>query len=210
MMSHDVHELIACDAPARIRLTSPFFTNTLSHPTSSHPFTLHSTCPAGKHSKQWPPAGQSYTTVGAKEARKCRMCPNGHYQPKPGQQKCMKCPVGQTAVVIMTAGLNCGTICDMGKFSTDDGMSWDEKSPCKSCPGGKYTSIVQSTGCQTCTCPSGKFQQNRQYCACVPCPAGKYQEWDLHTTCTACPKNKFQGKPGAEVCSDCKSGRSVP
>jgi hypothetical protein len=44
----------------------------------------------------------------------------------------------------------------------------------------------------------------------VPCPAGKYQEWDLHTTCTACPKNKFQGKPGAEVCSDCKSGRSVP
>jgi len=89
-------------------------------------------CPEGtSFATEFPCPNGTYSNED--NTKSCKICTQGLYQPKPGQQSCLGCPIGQ--------------------FLADQGVSsvnHDDTSDCQVCPSNTYNDLPGQEKCKGC------------------------------------------------------------
>ncbi|XP_047126957.1 sushi, von Willebrand factor type A, EGF and pentraxin domain-containing protein 1 isoform X1 [Hydra vulgaris] len=149
-------------------------------------------------------------------SNKCEKCPDGMFQPNPGQTKCLSCPPGSIATERDSKDFtSCKELCLPGHYSMN-GFS-----PCNQCPLGTYTNVSRSTSCVKCptgtttfqfgatsvfdcgtACLPGTYSANRVE-PCLRCPKGQYQDKYGQVKCEWCPDLKTTSSIGSVSVSSC-------
>ena len=147
------------------------------------------TCPTGRHST----SGET-----------CRTCPGGWFQPKEGQNACIKSVQNE----IQLQG-----------WSSSKTYTQNINAACKQCPTGWVTSDNQE-GCvlmcdlgqrkhpvndQCYDCAVGKFNDIRNDNTCKSCAPGMWQNQTKQPSCKTCPDGYISKSTGVE-CEQCADG----
>ena len=180
------------------------------------PTVLHSECTVA-------PAG-GWTKAGADEVS---VCEKGEYNDAPGQDACLKCPVGKFLVddetdVTLHNAANLCLDCPAGKFEREIGSSECDAcdvgtyssggaSACSICQSGKYSGENQPNDCIVCEAGKIAFSQSAE---CTECSKGKFNDEEgllasrhaQANDCEPCPVNSFSNTDGATSCTGCASG----
>ena len=109
----------------------------------------------------------------------CQLCPLGHYQPNPEQDRCLPCPPGH-------------------HYSSLGGTE------CTPCIPGTHQPQLGQVECSLC--PPGHHQTQDGQPTCELCPKGHNQTAVGQPICEICPNNHYQDEEGQLVCKPCPSG----
>ena len=102
-------------------------------------------------------------------------------------------------------GIACpaGYYCD-GKLSG----KWQKRTyDCELCPIGKYEDEEQSQKSECKSCLEGQYSSQRGQVSCVSCAVGLYSSGVGASTCVNCEKGKYGDTNGAATCKSCVPGR---
>ena len=108
----------------------------------------------------------------------CQLCPLGHYQPNPEQDRCLQCPPGH-------------------HYSSLGGTE------CTPCIPGTHQPQLGQVECSLC--PPGHHQTQDGQPTCEPCPKGHNQTAVGQIFCKICPNDHYQDEEGQLVCKPCPS-----
>eukprot|EP00105_Crassostrea_gigas_P044581 XP_019928729.1 PREDICTED: signal peptide, CUB and EGF-like domain-containing protein 1 [Crassostrea gigas] len=133
----------------------------------------------------------------------CMKCPLGYYQPKRGENDCIKCGDGQTTEQVGTDTMTgCIPICPAGEEYVSTSKTCKEcllgsykseignNKACTRCPSGYTTEFTGSISVSNCSLPDCSPGTYRSAGGCKNCTVGTYQDLVSQESCKACPPVK--------------------
>uniref|UniRef100_A0A8W8JQE5 EGF-like domain-containing protein n=3 Tax=Magallana gigas TaxID=29159 RepID=A0A8W8JQE5_MAGGI len=133
----------------------------------------------------------------------CMKCPLGYYQPKRGENDCIKCGDGQTTEQVGTDTMTgCIPICPAGEEYVSTSKTCKEcllgsykseignNKACTRCPGGYTTEFTGSISVSNCSLPDCLPGTYRSAGGCQNCTVGTYQDLNSQESCKPCPSVK--------------------
>lgn len=141
-------------------------------------------------------------TYSAAHNTRCILCPQGKYNDKSSQKKCLKCPFGYI-----------GSKHNSGSYQSCVISN-------SSCPKGKYPhrrsphrEILRKPNGRCCACPSGKFSPQKipvlaiYNVFCLLCAKGQFTNGPGKSSCEFCTRGKFLSTEAASFCAGCTAGK---
>jgi hypothetical protein len=166
------------------------------------------TCAAGRY------FGVLYDwRTGLHDKTGCVRCPISKFQTKPGQWKCLACPLGRIASQSRWGCIPGFPPCPKGKFHPhrdDDYRVLQQPSgDCITCLNPrKYRIVDDNTYCTESRyyCNAGEYHKGADLCE--KCPTNSFSTGQDPIRCKACPMGYFQLLRGMKHCSQnfCKAG----